>query len=100
MLQLFSVHAGSGNLDPEVVWAKLAALAENRETLVALFRDAIAEKRGRVPGMPKRTAMMMAYLMQHDAHHRGQVTRQLSEFGYQLSGEATSRIWGWRKLDR
>jgi len=43
---------------------------------------------------------MMAYLMQHDAHHRGQVTRQLSEFGYQLSGEATSRIWGWRKLDR
>ena len=24
----FSVHAGSGNLDPELVWAKLAALAE------------------------------------------------------------------------
>ncbi|OYW46974.1 MAG: epoxyalkane--coenzyme M transferase [Sphingomonadales bacterium 32-68-7] len=24
----FSVHAGSGNLDPEVVWGKLAALAE------------------------------------------------------------------------
>lgn len=24
----FSVHAGSGNLDPEIVWAKLAALAE------------------------------------------------------------------------
>ncbi|HTK71623.1 MAG TPA: epoxyalkane--coenzyme M transferase, partial [Croceibacterium sp.] len=24
----FSVHAGSNNLDPEVVWAKLAALSE------------------------------------------------------------------------
>jgi 5-methyltetrahydropteroyltriglutamate--homocysteine methyltransferase len=24
----FSVHVGSGGLDPEVVWAKLAALAE------------------------------------------------------------------------
>ncbi len=24
----FSVHAGSGNLDPEIVWAKLAALSE------------------------------------------------------------------------
>jgi len=24
----FSVHAGSGNLDPEIVWAKLAALAD------------------------------------------------------------------------
>jgi 5-methyltetrahydropteroyltriglutamate--homocysteine methyltransferase len=27
----FSVHAGSGNLDAEVVWAKLAALAEGAE---------------------------------------------------------------------
>jgi 5-methyltetrahydropteroyltriglutamate--homocysteine methyltransferase len=27
----FSVHAGSGNLDPEVVWAKLAALAQGAE---------------------------------------------------------------------
>jgi len=27
----FSVHAGSNNLDPEVVWAKLAALAEGAE---------------------------------------------------------------------
>ena len=24
----FSVHAGSNSLDPEIVWAKLAALAE------------------------------------------------------------------------
>lgn len=78
----------------------LAALAENREDLVALFRDAVAERRGRVPGMPKRTAMMMAYLMQHDAHHRGQITRQLSEFGYQLPGEVTMKVWGWRRLDR
>jgi len=27
----FSVHAGSGNLDPEIVWAKLAALAQGAE---------------------------------------------------------------------
>ncbi len=77
----------------------LAALAENREALVALFGEAIAGRRGRVPGMPKRTAMMMAYLMQHDAHHRGQITRQLSEFGHTLPGPTTMLIWGWRKLD-
>jgi uncharacterized damage-inducible protein DinB len=77
----------------------LAALAENRQALVELFRAALAEKRGRIPGMPKRTAMMMAYLMQHDAHHRGQVTRQLSEFGYTLPTQTTTQIWGWRKLE-
>ena len=77
----------------------LAALAENRQALVELFRAALAERRGRIPGMPKRTAMMMAYLMQHDAHHRGQVTRQLSEFGYTLPPQTTTQIWGWRKLE-
>ena len=27
----FSIHVGSGGLDPEVVWAKLGALAEGAE---------------------------------------------------------------------
>jgi 5-methyltetrahydropteroyltriglutamate--homocysteine methyltransferase len=34
----FSVHAGSGNLDPEVVWAKLTALAEGAEIASARYR--------------------------------------------------------------
>jgi len=33
----FSVHAGSGNLDPEIVWAKLAALAEGAEIASARY---------------------------------------------------------------
>jgi len=33
----FSVHAGSGNLDPEVVWAKLAALAEGARIASARY---------------------------------------------------------------
>jgi 5-methyltetrahydropteroyltriglutamate--homocysteine methyltransferase len=34
----FSVHAGSGALDPEVVWAKLAALAAGAEIAGARYR--------------------------------------------------------------
>lgn len=52
-----------------------------------------------MPGMPKRTAMMMAYLMQHDAHHRGLIARQPSEFGHKLTTEQSTKIWGWRKVD-
>lgn len=77
----------------------LGRLAENRAALVALFEDAIGHRLGRVPGMPKRTATMMAYLMQHDAHHRGQIARQLSEFGHKLTTEQSMKVWGWRKLD-
>jgi 5-methyltetrahydropteroyltriglutamate--homocysteine methyltransferase len=34
----FSVHAGSNNLDPEVVWAKLAALAQGAEIAGGRYR--------------------------------------------------------------
>ncbi len=34
----FSVHAGSGNLDPEIVWAKLAALAEGAAIASSRYR--------------------------------------------------------------
>jgi 5-methyltetrahydropteroyltriglutamate--homocysteine methyltransferase len=34
----FSVHAGSGNLDPEVVWGKLTALAEGASLASARYR--------------------------------------------------------------
>ncbi|HZJ09029.1 MAG TPA: DinB family protein [Trueperaceae bacterium] len=75
-----------------------AALRDNRETLVKLFAGAIERGDGRIKGMPRRVIQMMAYFMQHDAHHRGQITRQLSEVGHKLAADETTTIWGWRKL--
>ena len=34
----FSVHVGSGGVDPDVVWAKLAALAQGAEIASRKFR--------------------------------------------------------------
>ena len=76
----------------------LLALRENRGVLVGAFTEAVARGAGRVKGMPRRTVEMMAYLLQHDAHHRGQITRQLSEAGHKLSAADTMLLWGWRKL--
>lgn len=54
--------------------------------------------RGRIEGLPRRTVDTMTYLLQHDAHHRGQITRQARELGWQQTEEEVLRLWGWKKL--
>jgi uncharacterized damage-inducible protein DinB len=36
--------------------------------------------------------------MNHDAHHRGQITMRARELGHEFSGDDVMRIWGWKKL--
>jgi len=63
------------------------------------FRRAILASRARVPGQPRRLVDMLVYLIQHDAHHRGQISMRLKDLGYVLKAEDVVRIWGWKKLD-
>ncbi len=74
------------------------ALGESREALNGLFREAMGQGKARVTGMPRRAVNMMTYLVQHDAHHRGQICRAAHALGHRLPGEAVMRIWGWKKL--
>ncbi len=75
------------------------ALRASREALVELFAAAIEQGDGRVGRMPRRTMNMLFYLVQHDAHHRGQITWTLRRLGYELAPVDVTRLWGWRKLD-
>jgi uncharacterized damage-inducible protein DinB len=74
------------------------ALRQSTEDLARLFEAAFAGRQARVRGMPRRAVNMLAYLMQHDAHHRGQICLLARDLGHQFASEDTMRIWGWKAL--
>lgn len=43
-------------------------------------------------------AAMFAYMIAHDAHHRGQVCMLAGQLGFPLPKKATPQMWAWEKL--
>jgi uncharacterized damage-inducible protein DinB len=43
-------------------------------------------------------AAMFAYMIAHEAHHRGQVCMLAHQLGFRLPDKATYEMWGWEKL--
>ena len=76
----------------------LRALRQSREALAGLFGQSLARGEARVKGMARRTVNIMLYLIQHDAHHRGQICALTRTLGYRLTRDDVMRIWGWKKL--
>ncbi len=62
------------------------ALRQSTDDLAGLFESALAERQARVKGMPRRAIDMLTYLLQHDAHHRGQICMLARGFGHELPG--------------
>jgi uncharacterized damage-inducible protein DinB len=41
---------------------------------------------------------MLAYMVAHEAHHRGQVCMLVHQMGFRLPAEVTAAIWDWERL--
>jgi uncharacterized damage-inducible protein DinB len=74
------------------------ALRQSTDILAGLFETAIASRRSRVKGMPRRTVNMITYLIQHDSHHRGQICALARDLGHEFRAEDVMRIWGWKAM--
>ena len=90
---------GPGSLDRQTVTPAQArrALHQSTDDLARLFESAIRSRQARVKRMPRRVIDMLTYLMQHDAHHRGQICMLARDLGHTFSGDDTMRMWGWKK---
>ena len=91
---------GSPPLDKRRVTPRQAsrALRQSTDDLARLFESALASGHPRVKGMPRRAIDMLTYLMQHDAHHRGQICLLARDLGHDFSGDDTMRLWGWKAI--
>jgi uncharacterized damage-inducible protein DinB len=83
-----------------------AALADSARCCAEMICEALAGPQGCVPKFhrdgwaPKWNggAGMFAYMIAHDAHHRGQVCMLAHQLGYKLPMQAISGMWRWEKL--
>lgn len=82
------------------------ALAESAARCCEMLAEALAQPEGRVKtfcrdGWAKpwpAGAAMAAYMISHDAHHRGQACMLAHQLGFPLPVEGASGIWIWEKL--
>jgi uncharacterized damage-inducible protein DinB len=83
-----------------------AALADSAEKCAEMIREALVGPKGCVPKFhrdgwaPKWPggAAMFAYMVAHDAHHRGQVCMLAHQLGYKLPMKVISAMWSWERL--
>jgi uncharacterized damage-inducible protein DinB len=83
-----------------------AALLESAARCSEMLADALTRPQRRVEtfrrdGWAKpwpAGAAMLAYMISHDAHHRGQVFMLAHQLGFPLPTKAVSGIWVWEKL--
>jgi uncharacterized damage-inducible protein DinB len=70
------------------------SLAASRAALHQVLKDSLATE-GHIKGFRPDVAGFFAYLVAHDAHHRGQITMLARQSGYPISQKAMFGMWEW-----
>ena len=83
-------------LDGDAITKKEAAagLEASWRALDALLRDSLTTD-GRIKGFKPDAASFIAYLLAHDAHHRGQISMLVRQLGNPLPQSAMYGLWEW-----
>jgi uncharacterized damage-inducible protein DinB len=72
----------------------LEALDESWRALEDALRRSL-ETDGKIKGFRPDVASFFAYLIAHDAHHRGQITMLARQSGYPVTQSVMFGLWEW-----
>lgn len=74
--------------------AAIKALAASWKALDAVLRKALISD-GRIKGFKPDAGSFLAYLLAHDAHHRGQILMLAGQSGHAVSQSVNFGMWEW-----
>lgn len=72
----------------------MRALESSRQALCVVISQALARD-GRVRSFRPDVVGFLAYLIAHDAHHRGQIAMMARQLGYPLPKKVMFGMWEW-----
>jgi uncharacterized damage-inducible protein DinB len=72
----------------------ISALEESWRVLDEVLRDSLRAD-GRIKGFKPDAGSFVAYLIAHDAHHRGQISMLARYLGHPVSQSAMYGLWEW-----
>jgi uncharacterized damage-inducible protein DinB len=70
-----------------------ASLAESAKAIERLLEAKL--RTGKISGFPPNAAAFLAYIISHDAHHRGQAAMLARQLGHAVPVQATFGMWEW-----
>lgn len=82
------------NCTPDQVAAALSASARGCS---ALIENALRNN-GKIKNFKPDVVQFVAYLISHEAHHRGQISQLARQCGYPLPKNAAFAMWEWGSL--
>jgi len=74
--------------------AAIAALEISRQALEEVLGASLRTD-GRIKGFKPDAGSFLAYLLAHDAHHRGQISMLARQLGHPISKSAMFGLWEW-----
>jgi uncharacterized damage-inducible protein DinB len=72
------------------------ALAASHAAIAKLVEASLAGD-GKIKNFPPDVGAFVAYLVAHDAHHRGQICMLTRQLGHRLPNQVTFGMWEWNK---
>jgi len=74
--------------------AAIAALEVSRQAMEEVLGASLRTD-GRIKGFKPDAGSFLAYLLAHDAHHRGQISMLARHLGHPISKSAMFGLWEW-----